>query len=180
MDNRANVSGVDDRPMLPVPGVGGIASYSGYMSNGHPGGSSTNGGSTVVGGAQNSINGYTLMVAGQRTGKTSFLRLLLDTSEVAQTATNEQLASVAKFVQGCSGHTSHIRTASIDVDVDVEGKGSVQPLALTLVDTPSLDFDDETSSERAVTEILRHVETRFIEGVDEVRPGFMVVPCIQI
>ncbi|KZP33684.1 hypothetical protein FIBSPDRAFT_721126 [Athelia psychrophila] len=107
------------------------------------------------------------MVAGQRTGKTSFLRLLLDTSEVSRTATKDQLASVAKFVQGCSGHTTHIRTASIDIDLDGEGKGPVQPLTLTLVDTPSLDFEDETSSERAVAEILRHVETRFVEGVDE-------------
>ena len=139
---------MDDRPKLAAS-----ATYSAaYTSNGHTGGSSTN--SSVVGGINGTINGYTLMVAGQRTGKTSFLRLLLDSTEISQTATKEQLASVAKFVQGCSGHTSHIRAASIDVELDVDGNGVLQPLALTLVDTPSLKFDDD-SSERLVTEMLQ-------------------------
>jgi hypothetical protein len=166
MDNRVNGSGLDDRGKLGVPVVGTNSSYNGlYAGNGHTGGSSTS--SSVVGGINGTINGYTLMVAGQRTGKTSFLRLLLDSTEISQTAAKEQLASVAKFVQGCSGHTSHIRTASINVELDVEGNGMLQPLALTLVDTPSLKFDDD-SSERMVTEILRHVESRFAEGIEDV------------
>ncbi|OAX42841.1 hypothetical protein K503DRAFT_682402 [Rhizopogon vinicolor AM-OR11-026] len=107
------------------------------------------------------------MVAGQRTGKTSFLRLLLDTSEISTTATKDQLASVAKFVQGCSGHTSHIRTASINIDHDIDQNGTPQVLTLTLVDTPSLAFEDETSTERAIHEILRHVESRFAEGIED-------------
>src|ERR1700675_518649 len=52
-------------------------------------------------GVDGNSSGYTLMVAGQRTGKTSFLRLLLDTSDISPMATKEQLTSVAKFVQGC-------------------------------------------------------------------------------
>lgn len=114
------------------------------------------------------------MVAGQRTGKTSFLRLLLDTSEISQTATKEQLASVAKFVQGCSGHTSHIRTASIDIELDaVEGNGPLKTLALTVIDTPSFDFDDESGSERLVSDVLRYVEQRLAEGVEDV--GVMIL-----
>lgn len=170
MDTRVNGSGLDDRAKLAVPAVGANTSYNGvYAGNGHTGGSSTN--SSVVGGINGAINGYTLMVAGQRTGKTSFLRLLLDSTEISQTATKEQLASVAKFIQGCSGHTSHIRTASVDVELDVESNGVLQPLALTLVDTPSLKFDDD-SSERMVTEILRHVESRFAEGIEDVSFSF--------
>ncbi|KZT09112.1 uncharacterized protein LAESUDRAFT_722813 [Laetiporus sulphureus 93-53] len=113
--------------------------------------------------------GYTLMVAGRRSGKTSFLRLLLDTSCVSHTVTMDQLASVAKFVQGCSGHTSHVRTVSIDVTFALDDADDPRPLNLTLIDTPSLDFDDEPSSQRAVAEILRHVDARFAESVDDER-----------
>jgi hypothetical protein len=173
MDSRVNGSGVDDRGKLMIPGVSGSANYSGsYIGNSHAGGASANG--SVVGGMKGTVNGYTLMVAGQRTGKTSFLRLLLDTSEVSRTATTEQLASVAKFVQGCSGHTSHIRTASIDVELDMEGNGGSQPLALTLVDTPSLDFTDESASEKMVSEMLRYVESKLAEGIEDVSSCFAI------
>lgn len=157
-----------------VPGVGANAVYNGsYIPNGHSGGSSSNG--SVLGTVNVSPSGYTLMVAGQRTGKTSFLRLLLDTSEVSQTATKEQLASVAKFVQGCSSHTSHFRAASIDIELDaVEGNGVLKPLALTLIDTPSLDFEDESASERLVSDVLRYVEQRLAEGVEDVSVIFLI------
>jgi hypothetical protein len=120
------------------------------------------------GSSSGGLSGYTLMVAGRRTGKTSFLRLLLDTCDISPSASKDQLASVAKFVQGSSGHTSHIRTASIDIEVDVEGNGQLQRLALSLVDTPSMDFQDETSAERLLSEMLRHVDSRFAEGVEDV------------
>ncbi|OSD07291.1 hypothetical protein PYCCODRAFT_1430535 [Trametes coccinea BRFM310] len=113
--------------------------------------------------------GYTLMVAGRRTGKTSFLRLLLDTSNVASTVSRDQLASVAKFVQGSSGHTSHVRTVSIDIDLAPDDMDEEHPLSLTLIDTPSLDFDDKHASERALQDILRHVEARLAESLDDER-----------
>ncbi|KAH9891601.1 hypothetical protein C8Q73DRAFT_791957 [Cubamyces lactineus] len=113
--------------------------------------------------------GYTLMVAGRRTGKTSFLRLLLDTSTVSSTVSRDQLASVAKFVQGSSVHTSHVRTVSIDVDLAPDGLDEEHPVTLTLIDTPSLDFDDKHASERALQEILRHVEARLGESLDDER-----------
>lgn len=103
-----------------------------------------------------------------RTGKTSFLRLLLDTSSISSTATKEQLANVAKFVQGCNGHTSYIRPTSIDINVDIEGNGKPQSIGLNLVDTPSLDFRDEKSVEWSLSEILRNVEGRFAESVETV------------
>ncbi|KAL4069944.1 hypothetical protein V8B97DRAFT_1872195 [Scleroderma yunnanense] len=107
------------------------------------------------------------MVAGQRSGKTSFLRLLLDTSDISPTATKDQLASVAKFVQGCSSHTSHIRSASINIDLDVDRNAPPQVLSLTLIDTPSLDFADDHTAERNIQEILRQVDSRFAEGIDD-------------
>ena len=113
-------------------------------------------------------SGYSLMVAGQATGKTAFLRLLLDTSDIAPTTSQDQLASVAKFVQGCAGHTSHIRTVSFDVDLDLPETGQRQSISLTLTDTPSLDIKDEVASERLVGDILRHVETKFTESLEDV------------
>ena len=114
-------------------------------------------------------SGYSLMVAGQATGKTAFLRLLLDTSDIASTTSQEQLASVAKFVQGCAGHTSHIRTVSFDIELDLPENCLHQFVSLTLTDTPSLDARDEVASERVVGDILRHVETKFSESLEDVR-----------
>ncbi|KAI0354920.1 hypothetical protein OH77DRAFT_1404125 [Trametes cingulata] len=113
--------------------------------------------------------GYTLMVAGRRTGKTSFLRLLLDTSTVASSVTRDQLASVAKFVQGSSGHTSQVRTVSVDIDLAPDDLDEERPLTLTLIDTPSLDFDDKHASDRALQDILRHVESRLGQSLDDER-----------
>ncbi|KAI0699290.1 hypothetical protein C8T65DRAFT_303653 [Cerioporus squamosus] len=122
------------------------------------------------------------MVAGRRTGKTSFLRLLLDTNSVASTVTRDQLASVAKFVQGCSGHTSHVRTVSVDIDLAPDEADEEHPLNLTLIDTPSLDFEDDASSQRALQEILRHVEARLGETLEDERKaqtgGHLVHLCI--
>ena len=114
---------------------------------------------------------YSLMVAGQATGKTAFLRLLLDTSDIASSTSQDQLASVAKFVQGCAGHTSHIRTLSFDIDLDIPEIGQRQSVSLTLTDTPSLDARDDVASERLVGDILRHVESKFSESLEDVRPS---------
>lgn len=109
------------------------------------------------------------MAAALGSGKTSFLRLLLDTSVVSPRTTKDQLASVAKFVHGCSGHTSYIRAASIDINLDLDGSGQQQTLSLTLIDTPSLDLRDEVPAERLLSETLRHIDSRFAEGIEDVR-----------
>ncbi|GJE98421.1 GTP binding protein [Phanerochaete sordida] len=116
--------------------------------------------------------GYTLMVAGRRTGKTSFLRLLLDTSVISPSATHDQLHSVAKFVQGCAGFTPLVRSVSVNVDqavADDNGRQDIQTLNLTLIDTPSLDYEDEPGSQQVVNEILRHLDARFSESIEDDR-----------
>jgi len=117
------------------------------------------------------IPGYTLMVAGQRSGKTSFLRLLLDTSNLAPTVSKEQVLSVARFVQGCSRHTTSIRHTSVDVILDSPDSGVPQPVTLTLIDTPSLNFSDEVASQRGISDILAHVDSRFAESVEKESNG---------
>ncbi|EKM51846.1 uncharacterized protein PHACADRAFT_262220 [Phanerochaete carnosa HHB-10118-sp] len=115
------------------------------------------------------------MVAGRRTGKTSFLRLLLDTSVISPSATHDQLQSVAKFVQACAGFTPHVKSVSVNIDqavADDKGRQDIQTLALTLIDTPSLDYNDEPASQQVVTEILRHLDTRFSDSIEDERKAF--------
>ena len=153
-------SHIDDDYKDPLPPVGpaGVA----------PPQSSLNGLGARRNSVYTNIPGYTLMVAGQRSGKTSFLRLLLDTSNIAPTVSKEQLTPLAKFIQGSNGHTSHIRHVSVDVILDSPDSGTPQPVSLTLIDTPSLDFSDEVSSERVITDILDHIDSRFADSPDDV------------
>jgi hypothetical protein len=126
------------------------------------------------------IPGYTLMVAGQRSGKTSFLRLLLDTSNFAPTVSKEQVTSVARFVQGCSRHTTNIRHTSVDVLLDSTESGVPHPVTLTLIDTPSLNFSDEAASQRAISDILAHVDSRFAESIEKASVGLRAPHSILI
>ncbi|KAH7878019.1 uncharacterized protein C8R40DRAFT_1093431 [Lentinula edodes] len=111
----------------------------------------------------NSVPDFSLLVAGCRGGKTSLLRLLLDTCNISPRASRDQLASVAKFVQGCSSHTTHIRSTSVPIDLEAEGGGE---FTLSLVDTPSLDFKDAAVTERSMLETLRFIEGRLGEAAD--------------
>lgn len=132
----------------------------------------------------NSVPDFSLLVAGCRggaydcslllignyspfpcAGKTSLLRLLLDTCNISPRASRDQLASVAKFVQGCSSHTTHIRSTSVPIDLEAEGGGE---FTLSLVDTPSLDFKDAAVTERSMLETLRFIEGRLGEAADAV------------
>jgi septin family protein len=106
------------------------------------------------------------MVAGERSGKTSFLRLLLDTSNIAPTASREQLSSVARFVQRCRDRTTHIQHLSVDVILDSPETGIPRPVTLTLIDTPSLYFENREKSETVINEILRHLDARFAQSVE--------------
>jgi len=100
-----------------------------------------------------------------RTGKTSFLRLLLDTSAISPRASKDQLASVTRFVQGHNGHTSYIRAVSIDITLDVDGPGQYEPLGLTLIDALSLN---EAGEVRLLSETIRQIDSRFAEGIEDV------------
>ncbi|OBZ69875.1 hypothetical protein A0H81_10252 [Grifola frondosa] len=47
-------------------------------------------------------------------------------------------------------------------------------LTLTLINTPSLEYEDDTSSQRTVSEILRHVDSGFAENVEDVSPALLL------
>ena len=58
--------------------------------------------------------------------------------------------------------------ASIDITLDVDGPGQYKPLGLTLIDTPSLEFNDEAGADRLLGETIRQIDSRFAEGIEDV------------
>lgn len=88
------------------------------------------------------------MVAGARgTGKTSLIKLFLDTSDFSSSATQEQKASVATFLSKSRKGTRAIQKASVEIT-----EGRYDRILLTLIDTPGLRFGDgeELALERSV------------------------------
>jgi len=88
------------------------------------------------------------MVAGARgTGKTSLIKLFLDTSDFSSSATLEQKASVATFFSRSRKSTRSIQKASIEIT-----EAHYERMMLTLIDTPGLRFGEgeELALERSV------------------------------
>ena len=88
------------------------------------------------------------MVAGARgTGKTSLIKLFLDTSDISSSATQEQKASVAVFLSKCRKGTRAIQKASVEIT-----EARYDRILLTLIDTPGLRFGEgeELPLERSV------------------------------
>ena len=80
-------------------------------------------------------------------GKTSFLRLLLDSL-----APSHSLP--------CAGRTTLFTTTHVLVNIDA----ALVPL--TLIDSPSLDFSDELTAERTLADTLRLIAHRFLDDLD--------------
>jgi len=88
------------------------------------------------------------MVAGARgTGKTSLIKLFLDTSDFSSSATLEQKDSVAAFMSKSRKGTRAIQKASVEI-----AEARYDRILLTLIDTPGLRFEEgeELALERSV------------------------------
>ncbi|KAI6166611.1 hypothetical protein EDD17DRAFT_1752782 [Pisolithus thermaeus] len=110
---------------------------------------------------------FNLMVVGGRgTGKTSLLRLLLDTSEISSSASGEQRASLQHFLQGDLKQTQSINTACVEIS-----ESRYDKVLLTVIDTPGLDFSEgkELSVERQVTSIIKYIDQQYADTMIEVR-----------
>ncbi|KAL4251229.1 TRAFAC class TrmE-Era-EngA-EngB-Septin-like GTPase superfamily protein [Abortiporus biennis] len=108
---------------------------------------------------------FNIMVVGaQGTGKTSLLRLLLNTADISPTATADQKAKIERFSRGSPKRTETIQTASVEI---CESK--YDRLLLTVIDTPGLDFQSghELKLERQVTSIVKHMDTQFSDTLSE-------------
>jgi septin family protein len=105
------------------------------------------------------------MVAGARgTGKTSLLKLFLDTSEISSTATPEQKLSVESFMSKSRKSTRKLQTACAEI-----AESRFDRILLTLVDTPGLAFDDgqELVLERSVSALVKYLDMQYNESMGE-------------
>ncbi|KAH7099582.1 Septin-domain-containing protein [Auriculariales sp. MPI-PUGE-AT-0066] len=108
---------------------------------------------------------FNLMVAGgQGTGKTSFLRLLLDTCDLSPNATADQRTTVNNFIRTSTRPTVAVQTACIEI---CETK--VDRVLLSVIDTPGLDFSvgAELGLERSVSGIVKYFDLQFAETLGE-------------
>lgn len=88
------------------------------------------------------------MIAGARgTGKTSLLKLFLQTSDISPSATPEQKASIEAFMSKGRKSTRGIEKATVEV-----AEARYDRILLTLIDTPGLRFEEggELALERSV------------------------------
>ncbi|KAI8994125.1 Septin-domain-containing protein [Trametes punicea] len=108
---------------------------------------------------------FNLMVAGaQGTGKTSLLRLILETADVSPTATADQKAAVERFLRGAPRRTEAIQTACVEI---CESK--YDRVLLSVIDTPGLDLQEghELKLERQVSSIVKYLDAQFSDTLNE-------------
>ncbi|KAI9443089.1 septin family protein [Lactarius indigo] len=108
---------------------------------------------------------FNLMVAGaQGTGKTSLLRLLLDTADISPAATTEQRASFDRFMRGGVKATPRIHSATIDIH-----ESRFDRVLLSVIDTPGLDFQEgrELKLERQVSDIMKYLDGLYADTMSE-------------
>ncbi|KAI0661929.1 Septin-domain-containing protein [Cubamyces menziesii] len=108
---------------------------------------------------------FNIMVAGaQGTGKTSLLRLILETAEPSPTATADQKAAMERFLRGAPKRTESIQTACVEI---CESK--YDRLLLSVIDTPGLDFQEghELKLERQVSSMVKYLDAQFSDTLNE-------------
>jgi len=105
------------------------------------------------------------VVGGKGTGKTSFLRLLLETADISPNATEDQCADLDRFLKSSLKHTQHINTACVEIC-----ESRYDRVLLTAIDTPGLDFGDgrELRVERQVSGIIKYLDAQYADTMNEV------------
>ncbi|KAG1746013.1 Septin-domain-containing protein [Suillus paluster] len=105
-----------------------------------------------------------MVVGGTGTGKTSFLRLLLETADMSPNTTEDQRVGLDRFLKGALKHTQHIDTACVEIC-----ESRYDRVLLTVIDTPGLDFGDgrELRIERQVSEIIKYLDAQYADTMNE-------------
>jgi septin family protein len=106
------------------------------------------------------------VVGGQGTGKTSLLRLLLETADISPAATADQQVAVDRFLRGSAKRTQSIQTACVEIC-----ESRFDRLLFSIIDTPGLDFVDghELKLERQVNDIIKYLDAQYADTMSEVR-----------
>lgn len=108
---------------------------------------------------------FNLMVAGsQGTGKTSLLRLLLETADISPTASADQRAAVDRFLRGTLKATQSISTACVEIC-----ESRFDRVLFSVIDTPGLDFIEgrELKLERQVSSIIKYIDAQYADTMSE-------------
>ncbi|CCM00652.1 uncharacterized protein FIBRA_02690 [Fibroporia radiculosa] len=105
-----------------------------------------------------------MVVGGQGTGKTSLLRLLLDTADISPTASPEQRATMGSFLHGTPKRTDAIQSVCLEI---CESK--YDRVLLSVIDTPGLDFQEghELKLERQVGSVMKYLDSQFTDTLSE-------------
>ncbi|TFK40802.1 septin family protein [Crucibulum laeve] len=105
-----------------------------------------------------------MVVGGKGTGKTSLLRLLLETAEVSPTATVDQRAAVDRFLKGSTKMTPSIQTACVEIC-----ESRFDRVLFSVIDTPGLDFQEgrELKLERQVNGVIKYVDAQYADTMSE-------------
>ncbi|KAJ6477394.1 septin family protein [Mycena vitilis] len=108
-----------------------------------------------------------MVVGGKGNGKTSLLRLLLETADVSPTATVDQRAAVQRFLRGAPKATQIINTACVEI---CESRFDRVLFSGTFfIDTPGLDFLEgrELKLERQVNGIIKYIDAQYADTMSE-------------
>ncbi|KAF9077736.1 septin family protein [Rhodocollybia butyracea] len=105
-----------------------------------------------------------MVIGGQGTGKTSLLRLLLDTADISPTATVDQRAAVDRFLSGNPKTTHNIHTACVEIC-----ESRYDRVLFSVVDSPGLDFIEgrELKLERQVSSVIKYIDTQYADTMNE-------------
>lgn len=105
-------------------------------------------------------------MGGKGTGKTSLLRLLLETADLSPTATLDQRAALDRFLRGSAKTTQSIQTACVEIC-----ESRFDRVLFSVIDTPGLDLIEgrELKLERQVSTIIKYVDAQYADTMGEVR-----------
>ncbi|KIY45641.1 hypothetical protein FISHEDRAFT_76486 [Fistulina hepatica ATCC 64428] len=105
-----------------------------------------------------------IVVGSQGTGKTSFLRLLLETADVSPAATADQRAAYDRFLAGKAKPTTAIQTACVEIC-----ESRFERVLLSVIDTPGLEFQEgrELKLSRQVNDIMKYIDAQFADTMRE-------------
>jgi hypothetical protein len=120
-------------------------------------------------------NGCCQVVGGKQTGKTSLLRLLLETADFSPTATMDQRAAVDRFLKGSSKSTAAIQAACIEIC-----ESRFDRVLFSVIDTPGLDFQEgkELKLERQMGSIVKYIDSQYADTMNEVSTVNRLLPTV--
>ncbi|KAK2465322.1 hypothetical protein APHAL10511_002676 [Amanita phalloides] len=105
-----------------------------------------------------------MVVGGKQTGKTSLLRLLLETADFSPAATVDQRTAVDRFLKSSPKSTASIQTACVEIY-----ESRFDRVLFSVIDTPGLDFQEgkELKLERQVAGVLKYIDSQYADTMNE-------------